>query len=71
MPWPKTGATQYYVVRTSRQGSFAYNNEDLWLLDLLTGLTLGCYQPSPWVLIVSFIFHSLKLACEIKVAGYN
>ena len=52
MPWPQTGATQYYAQlglpdkgRASK-GLVVCNNWDLELLDLLNGLALGCYQPS-------------------------
>ncbi len=58
MPWPLRGATQYYAhlglpdkVRTIK-GLIVCNNWDLEPLDLLNGLSLGCYQPSPEVLIV-------------------
>ena len=58
MPWPQTGATQYHTQlglpdkdRTIK-GLVFCNNWDLEPLDLLNGLALGCYQPSPEVLIV-------------------
>ena len=56
MPWRNSIP---YTVRTFRQGSY---NKKVWLsaiigwdlesLDLLNGLALGCYQPSPEVFIV-------------------
>ncbi len=59
MPLPKTGATQYHVQLglpikgRAIKGFIICNNKDLEPLDLLNGLALGCYQPSPDVLIVS------------------
>ncbi len=58
MPWTQTGATQYYAqLRLPDKGQaikglFVCNNSDLEPLDLQNVLTLGCYQPSPEVLIV-------------------
>ncbi len=61
MPWPKTDATQYHAQlglpdngRTIK-GLVVCNNWDLEPLDLLNGLALGCNQPSPEVLLVSYI----------------
>ncbi len=58
MSWPQTGATQYREefglpdkVRVIK-GLVVCNNWDLEPLDLLYGHALGCYQPSPEVLIV-------------------
>ena len=58
MPCPQTGATQY-IAQLGLQdkghaikGLVVCNNWDLEPLDLLNGLALGCYQPSPEVLIV-------------------
>ncbi len=52
------GATQYHAqlilpdkIRAIK-GFVVCNNWDLEYLDLLNGLALGCYQPSPEVLIV-------------------
>ncbi len=51
MPWPQTGATQYHLhlrlpdKGRAFKGLLVCNN---W--DLLNGLALGCYQPSPKVL---------------------
>ena len=58
MPWFQTGATQYHAQLGIPDKGRAIkelvvcNNWDLEPLDLLNGLTLGCYQPSPEVLIV-------------------
>ena len=60
MPWPKRGATQYHaqlgLPHKSRaiKGLVVCNNWNLEPLDLLNGLALGCYQPSPEVLIVTY-----------------
>ncbi len=58
MPWPQTGATQYNAQlglpdkgRANKE-LVVCNNWDLEPLDLLNGLALGCYQPSPEVFIV-------------------
>ncbi len=61
MPWPKTGATQYHAQLGLQdkghaiKGLVVYNSWDLEPLDLLNGLSLGCYQPSSEVLIVFII----------------
>ena len=55
MPWPKTGTTQYHALPDKGceiKGLVVCNNRDLEPLDLQNGLALGCYQPSPEVLIV-------------------
>ncbi len=58
MPWPQTVATHYHAQLGLQdkgrvtKGLVVYNNWDLELLDLLNSLALGCYQPSPEVLIV-------------------
>ncbi len=58
MPWPQTGATQYPAQLVLRdkgraiKGLVVCNNWDLEPLDLLNGLALGCYQPSPEVLLL-------------------
>ena len=58
MPWPQTGATQYHVQLglpdkgRAIKGLVVCNSWDLTPLDLLNGLALGCYQPSPDVIIV-------------------
>ncbi len=58
MPWLQTGATQYYAQLGLQDKGRAINrldvcnNRDLERLDLVNGLALGCYQPSPEVLIV-------------------
>ena len=60
MPWPQTGATQYHAQLglpdkgRAIKGLVVCNNWDLEPLDLLNGLALGCYQPSPEVLIVLY-----------------
>ena len=57
MPWPRTGATRYHahlgipVKGRSIKGLVVCNNWDLEPLNLLNCLALGCYQPSPEVLI--------------------
>ena len=61
MPWPKTGATQYHAQLGIPDEGRAIkrlvvcNSWDLDPWDLINGLALGCYQPSPEVLIV-FLF---------------
>ena len=53
MPWPKTGATKYHAHLGLPEKGRAVkwlavsNTRDLEPLDLLNGLALGCYQPSP------------------------
>ncbi len=55
MPWPQTGATQYHahfrLPGKSRaiKGLVVCNSWDLEHYDLLNGLALDCYQPSPEV----------------------
>ena len=57
MPWPKRGATRYHAQLglpdkgRAIKGLFVCYNWDLEPLDLLNGLALGCYQPSPEILI--------------------
>ena len=61
MPYPQTGATQYHAQLglpdkgRAINGLVVCNYLDLEPLDLLNGLALGCYQPSPEVLIVLII----------------
>ena len=58
MPWPQTGVTQYHAQLglpdkgRAIKGLVVCNIWDKEPLDLLDGLALGCYQPSPEVLIV-------------------
>ena len=58
MPWPQTGITQYHVQLGLQdkgraiKGLVVCNNWDLEPLKQLNDLALGCYQPSPEVLIV-------------------
>ena len=59
IPRHQTGATQYHAqLRLPDKGHtikglvVCMNNRDLEPLDLQNGLALGCYQPSPEVLIV-------------------
>ncbi len=53
MPWPTIGATQYHVQLRlpdkgrAIKGLVVSNNLDLGVFDLLNGLVIGCYQPSP------------------------
>ena len=63
MPWPQTGATQYHVQLglpdkgRAIKGLVVCNDWDLEPWDLLNGLALGCYQPSPEVcMYVSYGF---------------
>ena len=57
MPWPKTGATHYHAQLELPDKGRAIkelvvcNNWELEPLDMLNGLALCCYQPSPEVLI--------------------
>ncbi len=58
MPWPQTGAAQYHAQLGLPDKGRAINglvfcdNWDVEPLELLNVLALGCYQPSPEVLIV-------------------
>ena len=58
MPWSQAGKTQYHaqlgLPDKGRviKGLVVYNSWDLEPLDLLNGLALACYQPSPEVLIL-------------------
>ena len=58
MPWPQTGATHYHaqLVLSDKgsaiKGLVVCNSWDLELLYLINCLALGCYQPSPEVLII-------------------
>ena len=66
MPWPQTGATLYHAQLGLTDKGCAIsqvvcNNLDLEPLDLINGLALGCYQPSPEVLIVLYIPIILKI----------
>ena len=60
MPWPKTGTTQYHAQLglpdkgRAIKGLVVCINWDLEPLNLLKGLALSYYQPSPEVLIVLF-----------------
>ncbi len=60
MPWPQTGTTQYHAQSglpdkgRAIEGLVVFNNRDLEPLYLLNSLALGCYQPSPEVLIVLY-----------------
>ncbi len=62
MSWPQTGATHYHAqLGLSDKGRaikelVVCNSWDLEPYDLLNGLALGCYQPSPEVLIVFLSF---------------
>ena len=73
MPWPKNRRNSIpCTVRTSDKGRVIkelifFNNWDLEPLDLLNGLSVGCYPPSPEVLIVSIL---LKLkVIELHLRG--
>ncbi len=56
MIWPETGATQYHAQLglpdkgRATKGLVVCNNWNIEPLDLLNGLAIGCYQPSPEVL---------------------
>ena len=58
MPCPKASATQYHAQLElpdkgrAIKGLVVCNNWDIEPLDLLNGLALGCYQPSPEASIV-------------------
>ncbi len=60
MPWPQTGATQYHALLglpdkgRAIKGFVICNDWDQEPFALLNGLALGCYQPSPEVLIVLY-----------------
>ena len=58
MPWPITDTAQYHAQLGLPDKGRAIKGLDVykWDLepwDLLNGLALGCYQPSPEVLLVS------------------
>ncbi len=69
MPWPHSGATQYYAQLglpdkgQAINGLVVCNNWDLEPLDLLNGLALGCYQPFPEVLILLAL--NIRIICFI------
>ena len=56
MPWPHTSATQYHAQLglpdegLAIKGLVVCNSWDLEPLDLLNGLALGCFKPSPEVI---------------------
>ncbi len=59
LSWPQTGLTQYNAQlglldkgRAIKGLVVCKNYWDLELLDLVNGLALGCYQPSPEILII-------------------
>ena len=58
MSRPQSGATQYHAKLglpdkgRALKGLVVCNNCDLEPLNLLNGLALGCYQPSPVVFMV-------------------
>ncbi len=66
MPKPQTGATQYHAQLRQQdkdraiKGLVVCNNRDPEPLDLPNGLALGCYQPSPEVLIVLTTPHTIS-----------
>ena len=69
MPWLQTCATQYHAQlgrpdkgRATKWLVFC-NRWDLEPLDLLNGLVLGCYQPSPEVLIVLWNKQKIIITC--------
>ena len=72
MPWPKKGATQYHAhvglpdKGRAIKGFVVCNNRDLEPLDLQNGLSLGCYQPSPEVLIV-YIKHGVIQIAYVQI----
>ncbi len=53
MPWPQTGTTHYHAQLglpdkgRAIKGLVVCNGWDLEPWDLLNGLALDCYQPSP------------------------
>ena len=63
MPLPQTGATQYHAQLGLPDKGHAIkrfvvcNVWDLEPLNLLNGLALGCYQPSPEVFIELLYLH--------------
>ncbi len=68
MSWGEClGATQYHAQLghpdngRAIRGLVVCNKWDLEPLDLINGLALGCYQPSPEVLIVLYIPIILKI----------
>ncbi len=60
MPWFQTGTTQYHAQLglpdkgRAIKGFFVCKYWDLEPSDLLNGLALGCYQPSPEILAGTF-----------------
>ncbi len=66
MPWPQTGATQYHAQLgladkgLAIKGLVVCNNWDLEPLNLLNGLALDCYQPSPELLNVLELFYIIS-----------
>ena len=73
MHWPQTGATQYHAQlglpdkgRTIKGVVVCYS-WDLEPWDLLNGLALGCYQPSPEVWLVPSVFKIYKTIKNVSV----
>ncbi len=77
MTWPQTGATQYFAQLLLQdkgraiKGLVVSNDWDLEPLDLINGLALVCYQPSPEVLIFlkETIFTQLVYICVVVLPG--
>ncbi len=73
MPWLQIGATQYHEQLghpdkgCAIKGLVICNDWDLVPLNLINSLAIGCYQPSPEILIVllklMFLFLLLILVC--------
>ncbi len=73
MHWSLTGATQYRAQLglpnkgCAIKGLIFCNDCDLEPLDLLNGLALGCYQPSPEVLIVYYdMIEETRVQIQLK-----
>ncbi len=74
-PWPKTGTAKYHAQlgfpdngRTIKV-LVVCNDWDLLPLYLLNGLALGCYQPSPEVLIVLYLSYVIRISiCQYYVS---
>ncbi len=77
MPWPQKGATLYHAQLglpdkgRAIKGLVVCNNWDLYTLDLLNGLALGCYQLSPEVLIAIRDSNGFTLTTSNFVQGEN
>ena len=71
MPWPKTGATHFNAQLGLPDKGLPIkelvvcNNWDLEPLELINGLALGCYQPSPESYMVTKHLITCPYVCHL------